>query len=75
MIKKVFYLRFEDSEKGVKRKFNRNRTLHLLENVDEPEVLRDNNTRIFYKKIRTIYGAKKAVMNPAIPIDKLLIAP
>ena len=47
MIKKVFYLRFEDSEKGVKREFNRNRTLHLLENVDEPEVLRDNNTRIF----------------------------
>lgn len=47
MIKKVFYLRFEDSKKGVRREFNRNRTLHLLENVDEPEVLRDNNTRIF----------------------------
>ncbi|MFD3156669.1 hypothetical protein ACFIJ5_07375 [Haloimpatiens sp. FM7330] len=47
MIKKVFYLNFKSSEKGLKREFNRNRTLHLLENVDEPEVLRDNNTRIF----------------------------
>lgn len=47
MIRKVFYLPFKASEKGIKREFNRNRTLHFLENVDEPEVLRDNNTRIF----------------------------
>ncbi|MEK5038023.1 hypothetical protein [Sporosarcina sp. FSL K6-3457] len=46
IIKKVFYLRFENSEKGVEKDFNRNRTLHLLDNINEPDVIRDNNTRI-----------------------------
>lgn len=47
MIKEVFYLRFEDSKEGIKKEFNRNRTLHLLDNIEGPTVLRDNNTRIF----------------------------
>lgn len=47
IIKKVFYLSFEDSEKGLKREFNRNRALHFLENIDDILVLRDNNTRIY----------------------------
>ncbi|AWE07041.1 hypothetical protein DCE79_06320 [Lysinibacillus sp. 2017] len=47
MINEVFYLRFKDSEEGVKKEFNRNRTLHLLDNIEDVEVVRDNNTRIF----------------------------
>lgn len=47
MMDKVFYLRFKDSEDGVQREFNRNRVLHLLDNIEDPRVLRDNNTRIF----------------------------
>lgn len=47
MIGKVFYLNFNASEKGVKKEFNRHRTLHLLDNIEDPEVIRDNNTRVF----------------------------
>lgn len=47
MIKEVFYLNFRESEKGVKREFNRNRVLHLLDNMEDSRVLRYNNTRIF----------------------------
>jgi len=47
MIGEVFYLRFNASEEGVKKEFNRNRTLHLLDNIEDLETLRDNNTRIF----------------------------
>lgn len=47
MISEVFYLRFNASEEGVKKEFNRNRTLHLLDNIEDSEALRDNNTRIF----------------------------
>ncbi|SMB88756.1 hypothetical protein SAMN00017405_0522 [Desulfonispora thiosulfatigenes DSM 11270] len=47
MMDKVFYLRFKDSEEGVQREFNRNRVLHLLDNIEDTRVLRDNNTRIF----------------------------
>ncbi|MGX9134989.1 hypothetical protein ACWV26_11520 [Rummeliibacillus sp. JY-2-4R] len=47
MIRKVFYLRFNASEEGVKKEFNRNRTLHLLDNIEDSKALRDNNTRIF----------------------------
>ncbi len=43
----VFYLRFKDSEEGVHREFNRNRTLHLLDGVQDPLILRDNVIRIF----------------------------
>jgi hypothetical protein len=47
MMDKVFYLRFKDSEDGVHKEFNRNRVLHLLDNVEDSRILRDNNTRIF----------------------------
>lgn len=47
MIREVFYLNFNASEDGVKKEFNRHRTLHLLDNIEDSEVLRDNNTRIF----------------------------
>lgn len=47
MIREVFYLRFNASEDGVKKEFNRNRTLHLLDNIEDTVALRDNNTRIF----------------------------
>lgn len=47
MIKKVFYLNFKDSEDGVIREFNRNRALHFVGGIDDWEVLRDNNIRIF----------------------------
>ncbi|MER2079855.1 hypothetical protein [Psychrobacillus psychrotolerans] len=47
MIREVFYLRFNASEEGVKKEFNRNRTLHLIDNIEDLETLRDNNTRIF----------------------------
>ena len=47
MIGEVFYLTFNSSEEGVEKEFNRNRTLHLLDNIEDSEVLRDNNTRIF----------------------------
>lgn len=47
MIREVFYLNFNASEEGVKKEFNRHRTLHLLDNIMDSEVLRDNNTRIF----------------------------
>lgn len=47
MIREVFYLPFKASEEGVKKEFNRNRTLHLLDNIEDSEALRDNNTRIF----------------------------
>lgn len=47
MMDKVFYLRFKDSEEGVLNEFNRNRVLHLLDNVEDSRILRDNNTRIF----------------------------
>lgn len=47
MIRKIFYLRFDDSKEGIKREFNRNRTLHLLDNIEDVQVLRDNNIRIF----------------------------
>ncbi|AGL03707.1 hypothetical protein [Desulfoscipio gibsoniae] len=46
MIKEVFYQNFAGSKKGVKREFNRNRALHFLEYMEEPDVLRDNNTRV-----------------------------
>ena len=44
---KVFYLRFKDSEDGVHKEFNRNRVLHILDNIEDSRILRDNNTRIF----------------------------
>lgn len=47
MIREVFYLRFNDSKEGVKKEFNRNRTLHLLDNIEDSKTLRDNNIRIF----------------------------
>lgn len=47
MMEEVFYLRFKDSEEGVQKEFNRNRVLHLLDNVEDSRILRDNNTRIF----------------------------
>jgi len=47
IIREVFYQRFEVSEEGVKKEFNRNRTLHLLDNIESSKSLRDNNTRIF----------------------------
>ncbi|WP_039042883.1 hypothetical protein [Sporosarcina sp. ZBG7A] len=47
MIREVFYLSFNASQEGVKKEFNRNRTLHLLDNIEDVEVLRDNTTRIF----------------------------
>lgn len=47
MMDKVFYLRFKDSEEGVQNEFNRNRVLHLLDNLEDSRILRDNNTRIF----------------------------
>ena len=47
MMDKVFYLNFRDSEEGVVNEFNRNRLLHFLDNVEDPIILRDNNTRIF----------------------------
>lgn len=47
MMDRVFYLRFKDSEEGVQKEFNRNRVLHLLDNIEDSRVLRDNNTRIF----------------------------
>ena len=47
MMDKVFYLRFKDSEDGVHKEFNRNRVLHILDNIEDSRILRDNNTRIF----------------------------
>ncbi|HEY4543484.1 MAG TPA: hypothetical protein VIG40_02470 [Tissierellaceae bacterium] len=47
IIREVFYQRFESSEEGVEKEFNRNRTLHLLDNIHSPKALRDDNTRIF----------------------------
>lgn len=47
MIREVFYLSFNASQEGVKKEFNRNRTLHLLDNIEDVEVLRGNTTRIF----------------------------
>lgn len=47
IIKNVFYQKFEDSETGVKKEFNRNRTLHFLDGLESPIVVRDNNSRIF----------------------------
>ena len=47
MMDKVFYSRFKDSEEGTLNEFNRNRVLHLLDNVEDSRILRDNNTRIF----------------------------
>lgn len=47
IMNKVFYLRFSESEEGVQKEFNRNRLLHLLENIEDHRILRDNNIRIF----------------------------
>lgn len=47
MMDKVFYLRFKDSEDGVHKEFNRNRVLHILDNIEDSRILRDDNTRIF----------------------------
>lgn len=47
MIREVVYLNFNRSKEGVKKEFNRNRTLHLLDNIEDSIVLRDNTIRIF----------------------------
>lgn len=47
MIREIFFLKFSDSEEGVKKEFNRNRTLHLLDNIGDLQTIIDNNTRIF----------------------------
>lgn len=47
IVKQVLYLNFIDSDNDLKREFNRNRVLHLMENVENMEILRDNNIRIY----------------------------
>lgn len=47
IIREVFYLNFKKSNEGVKKDFNRNRTLHLLDNIEDTAVLNHNTVRIF----------------------------
>lgn len=46
IMRNVFFANFEDSKEGVKKEFNRNRTLHLLDGISDNLTLRDNNIRI-----------------------------
>lgn len=46
IMRNVFFANFEDSKEGVKKEFNRNRTLHLLDGISDNITLRDNNIRI-----------------------------
>lgn len=47
MVREVFYNSFDNSNAGVKKEFNRNRALHLLDGIHDNETLKNNNLRIF----------------------------